>query len=420
MSDPLDDLPDGEATLRKRVSALVGVAVDGPREDRLSAVYDLVSIAEAHPEIVSSAASALRPVLTEADDPVREATALVFATIGGSAPETVLPVAEDLATLLAGTSTSANNALLALMPVLESSPEQTLDALEDHWEAIRTLATSDVATIRQRATRLLLAFAGFRPASIAEPETVSALLDVLERTTPDHSAEIPEGSDGVTRQFDEFVTFQERREQQREATAREMAALALAELAAERPSAFEGEVDRLVTFVDDRDPTVRAGTIDAVGRVAPVDRVASETALPPLVTLLVEDGRWPEIRSKAATALGLLAEVHPQSLVDAVQPHAEDFRELLWADDEGVRGGGVGVLAYLAEVDPSLARPARDRLLELLDDDAPFVRGNAALTLGFLDEPELEEQLRTLSRTDPDETVRRTAAQAVDEPARSL
>ena len=415
MPDPLDDLPDGEAVLRDRVSALVAVAVDGPREDRLSAVYDLASIAEAHPEVVSSAASELRPALMEADDPVREATALVFATIGGSAPETVLPVAEDLAALLAGTATSANNALIALMPVLESSPEQTLDALEDHREAMRTLATSDVATIRQRATRLLLAFAGFRPASIAEPETVSALLDVLERTTPDHPAEIPERSDGVTRQFDEFVTFQERREQQREATAREMAALALAELAAERPSAFEGEVDRLVTFVDDRDPTVRAGTIDAVGRVAPVDRVASETAIPPLVALLVEEGRWPEIRSKAATALGLLAEVHPQSLVDAVEPHVEELRELLWADDEGVRGGGVGLLAYLAEADPSLARPARDRLLELLDDDAPFVRGNAALTLGFLDEPELEEQLRTLSRTDPDETVRRTAAQAVDE-----
>ncbi|MDS0300326.1 HEAT repeat domain-containing protein [Halogeometricum sp. S1BR25-6] len=105
-------------------------------------------------------------------------------------------------------------------------------------------------------------------------------------------------------------------------------------------------------------------------------------------------------------------ESHPEAVTDVVlDSGASELLIALFEDQHPrVRAAATGVASHVAERDPTAFEPAIPRLIELLDDEKPVVRGNVIWTLAALDHPEAREGLRTARENDPSDELRELAA----------
>lgn len=413
MTGPDDD-EDGERTEpAERVSRLSTQLVDGSTDRRVTVAHELDEVAEEYPEAVTSAVPALRTALSANEEPVRAAAALVIATVAANDPRVAAPAATDLASLLGDSEPTANNALSALLALLGPESEAVLSAVEPRIDDLSAAADAETPLVRQRAVGLLFAFADSRPAALADNDAVPTLAAVLDRPASVERESLPAPTDGPKQRFSEFVGRQARRDRSSRGSGRRLAAAALARMAADRPEALAGELERLREHVHDEDPGVRAGVFECFGQAAAVDPAMTRAVVPDLAEALFDTSESVPLRTSAAMALGLTAEVDMACVAEAVEPACDDLASLLDAEDDGHRGAVVGLVAYLAEYDPDLVAPARDRLRARLDDDRAFVRGNAASALGFCGDEAARDALVDRAESDHDDSVRRAAADAL-------
>jgi hypothetical protein len=107
-----------------------------------------------------------------------------------------------------------------------------------------------------------------------------------------------------------------------------------------------------------------------------------------------------------------ITESHPKAVTDVVlDSGASELLTALFDDQHSrVRAAATGVASHVAERDPTVVEPAIPRLIELLDDEKPVVRGNVIWTLSALDDPVAREGLQAARENDPSDELRELAA----------
>jgi HEAT repeat protein len=395
-----------------RVSRLTTQLTEGPSARRVAAAHELDEVARARPEAVQPAVPALHTALADRDESVRAAAAVALAGLARSDRSAALSAATDLAALLSDATPTANNALSALIPLLGADPDATLSAVAPQFDELVALAGAETPVVRQRAVRLLLAFAREQPERVGDA-AVQALLRVVERPATVSRESLPEATDGPTQRFIEFAGRQTRRDRSRRGGGRQMAAAALAHLASERPDAVAAQLHRVRGHLNDADPTVRVAVVDCVGRTATAAPADVGAVVAPL-TDAMSDPTEPTVgRVTAATSLEMIAEVDPDRVAEAVTSRDVDFVDLLDADDDGLRGATVCLLSSLVGTDAEIPLSDRSKLRDLLRDGRWFVRERAATALGHLGEDPARSRLTELHESDPEPPVRRAAATAL-------
>ncbi|WP_415380147.1 HEAT repeat domain-containing protein [Halosimplex sp. TS25] len=156
---------------------------------------------------------------------------------------------------------------------------------------------------------------------------------------------------------------------------------------------------------------VRAPLVEALGHAVEAESGGPASMIEPLGNCLESDDQG--VAVNAAWALSVFAEFHDERVADVAVDHLDSLLELL-AGDARARATSIGVLTYVCEHRLAAAERVTDALIERLDDDAAQVRAAAALALGYSDDDSVVPPLRELERSDPEETVRSTAANAID------
>ncbi|WP_255171425.1 HEAT repeat domain-containing protein [Natrononativus amylolyticus] len=369
----------------------------------------------------------------------------------GSAPdpETAASVPADVADLvdrlLYGDERERRDALESF-DELTAERESGAAAVADHLE---TMLVAEDAETRRRATLVVDslvdrqpdAFARLRPelaaigSDIADPARERAVLALsklaLER--PDLGApatetlvamchsrigfddEPADGIAGPPGAGPPVERVRESPERERRDAVRIHAAGALTRIAAERPDAVVDHVPRVGALLEyeDENHLVRSGACEVLESMARSNPDSAEPFAPALASLVATSVERTVVW-RAADALEALAEGAPEAVGEAVASLAAEFGSRLESTHPGLRGASAGLLAYAAEVDPSTVEPFVPRFRDLLADEQPPVRANAALTLGLVDAVEAREELDDLATNDPDEDVRTLARSAVD------
>jgi len=320
----------------------------------------------------------------------------------------------------------ANNALRMVMTLIHEYPQQVatgitperdrlLELLEDP-----TVAASSVFFVfheiaqehPDQLTNLIPTMieameCGYRPDRSLEPESVSpddviGSYDVIEEEYLEETLEQHERKQTVT---EEFV--------------RESGAFVLVEIAEETPEPLVEVMDDLLPFLQDHNPSVQGAVIDIVRLVADVSVETVAPATETLVTVYTEpDEILPEmrthVRGKAAHALASIAEADSGVITDDMLEAVPQLIEDLDSEEPPLRGAAVGLLTYVAEEAPQEVEQTTPLLIELLEDDRDYVRGNAALCLGLLGAQSALEDLEAMAESDPDEGARQMASNAVE------
>lgn len=161
----------------------------------------------------------------------------------------------------------------------------------------------------------------------------------------------------------------------------------------------------LVSLLDYPDAASRRAGAEALARMA---ANAPERLEPHAANieghLETDDG---EVRAHLLCSLASLAQVTPSAVVATAR-----VLEGLTDENPQVREWAALLLAYVGGTPAGERRTAVDRLTALLEDDHPPVRRNACFALAQLDAASVDAIRPLLS--DPDETVRETAAQIVE------
>lgn len=174
----------------------------------------------------------------------------------------------------------------------------------------------------------------------------------------------------------------------------------LATLASERPGDCLPAVETLLDSLG-RPPR---GTDDAALAACVDDSVTRRT----IADHEQEEQRHETLaRQLVANVLVSVADVRPES----IGSHVEAVAALTDDDDPVVRGAALDVLAAVARDNPEAVAPVAESVLACLDGTAPTLRARAIRTLGFLDDDQYADQLRTLAETDTDAEIATFAAE---------
>lgn len=248
----------------------------------------------------------------------------------------------------------------------------------------------------------------------SDPDTATDLFDPVLQTL----REMPEVETGVVPTdgtgggaagipHDELETYARGLYHQRNRLA-----LAGAETLAASPELVWDRSDAVVTVLREVEAgAVRAPLVEALGRAVEAESGGPASMIEPLGEFLEEDDRG--VAVSAAWTLGALAEFHDEPVADVAVDHLDSLLELL-SGDARARATSIGLLAYVCEHRSDATGQVTDVLVDRLGDDAAQVRAAAALALGYSGGDGVVPPLRELERADPNETVRSTAADAID------
>jgi HEAT repeat protein len=203
----------------------------------------------------------------------------------------------------------------------------------------------------------------------------------------------------------EAVQSQARQVQSTRRFIRETAISTVAIVAESCPDAVIPAIERLKRVFNDDNPQVRIAANEALSHLAEPAPEAVESAVPQLATQLTDDPSN-AVRVTAARTLAHVAEYAPQTVIDEVIGSVPELFSLLESENPAARSASIGILAYVAEESPETVRRETASIVELLSDDDPVVRGNAAWTLGYAGAATAREDLHRVSEDDPEEYVR--------------
>jgi HEAT repeat protein len=146
----------------------------------------------------------------------------------------------------------------------------------------------------------------------------------------------------------------------------------LRSIATATPSAFEGLLEPLATFLDDDDRSVRLTAVKLFSTVAAAAPTVALSVVPTLAARLGDDEEFYFVRARAAEALGYVAVEHPGAV--ASPDLVADLRVGLAFDEPEVAEKLAKALAYVAIGDPGRLRHRVDDLASHLDADGILVR----------------------------------------------
>lgn len=308
----------------------------------------------------------------DADDPEtqQEAVTTIRAVVEDR-PAACTPTVPKLRTLLERSEIDCHEQVITCLAALAA--DSPTDVAPSTDEIVSFAASTSSSRARTSAFRCLTSIATHRPDPVVDH--VDSLVDVLQSDLDEWGLSLlsqltQTHPQAVTSAVPVLVTALESDSERYGSTA----CSALSRLVRVEPGvATEAELlEQLVSLVRTADPPLRADAIDCLGGVAAHDPMAVEGAVPTIARAL--ESERIAVRSTAARTIARVA-AGPETAVDH----------------------------------------ARARLRERLEDDEPSVRRNACLALGYDGAFEARERLETLSRTDPNVTVRNCASWAADE-----
>ncbi|TYL37946.1 hypothetical protein CV102_14595 [Natronococcus pandeyae] len=285
------------------------------------------------------------------------------------------------------------------------------ESFETLVPALRTIGNDPTEPGRDAAIQALSALALERPGSATD--AVDPLIDVCHaRVVP---TEPPRDGSGPSRDGgyrDDHTAAAVGPERDRRESTRVQAMAGLTRIAAERPEAVVDRAERIAELLGDDHHLVRAGTCEVLESVAETHPAAVEPFVPSLVDRLASDTEHP-VPWRAADALNAAGDEYPIRVGEELRGVLDTIETFLERRDPGIRGVGVGLLAYAAQADADAVDDLVPRVHDLLEDDQAPVRANAALTLGLAGRGEAVDDLESLAADDPEPSVRDAATRAI-------
>ncbi|MFC4439990.1 MULTISPECIES: HEAT repeat domain-containing protein [Natrialbaceae] len=280
------------------------------------------------------------------------------------------------------------------------------ESFETLVPALRTIGIDPGEPGRDAAIQALAALALERPGSA--PDAVEPLLDVCHArvvpTGPPRDDGYPDGDD---------VGAAVGPERDRRESTRVQATAGLTRIAAERPETVVDYADRIAELLEDDHHLVRTGTCEVLESLAEASPDDVEPFVPALVDRLASDTEHP-VPWRAADALNAVGDEYPIRVGEELRGVLDTIETFLERRDPGIRGVGVGLLAYAAQADAEAVDELIPRVRPLLEDDHAPVRANAALTLGLAGRKEAVDNLESLAADDPEPSVRDAATRAIE------
>lgn len=309
----------------------------------------------------------------------------------------------------------AEKALGVASVVAKRDVETAREATDD---VVRFL-DSERSEIRKLAVRFLVILVRERPGDPSVPlaRLAEMLGETYEPLTFDDDHFTAALSHTQTRK--DLVTHSHE-ERERHMTLREFVAETLVVVAGERSDELRAHEATFRPYLTHGDPHVREQTLrvyTALGDRRPgvVLGVVDE------VTACLDADHPDSLRAAAVKPLGLAASEAPDSVVPALLDRVGVLVGLLGDDDPHVRGSALGLLSLVADRDPAAVDRAEEEVVDLLDDEHAFVRGNAVWALGSLGSERAAAALRDRRADEPDPEVRASiddalGARSADDP----
>jgi hypothetical protein len=173
-------------------------------------------------------------------------------------------------------------------------------------------------------------------------------------------------------------------------------------------------VEPLISTLEDEEWSVRLGAVKSL------KKIQHAQAIKPLIACLNDENK--HVRAWAVFALGGFVDARVtdaqalESMLESLKDlrgdgffHMEDSEPDVVMHARGVIHDIYHAAAELLKKDPR----AIDILIDALDDDEHFMRSWAAFKLGEIADPKVLEALKELRGDDPDESVVRTADEAI-------
>lgn len=325
-------------------------------------------LARRDPSVLTERIEQFTALLEDPDQEVRAgATALFAESLSG---EPVADAADVLVTLLEdGYPIVEWNALEALVEAARTDTDAVVAYVED----VRPFLDTETEHVRTAAAR----FMGI--VSIDHPEAVAPALDPLLEILVS-GGDVDVGIDGTVRRQAPAVSSrvddvaQESRKRLRDA--RQAAGHAIYEVAKADPAAVRPVVADVAGLLDDSDPQVRHVALDVFVALASDDPETLDGFVDRIAARLDDDAAM--VRASACQALTAVSAGLPEQVAPVALDHVDTIVDLLDHDDATIRASAASLLALAADRDPDAIAPARERLSELREDDAAFVREAAA------------------------------------------
>jgi len=184
----------------------------------------------------------------------------------------------------------------------------------------------------------------------------------------------------------------------------------LGEIAVDRKT--DTAVDALEAALYDDNTTLAAAAAEALETIIGRDPSPVLSTIPGLLDVFVSTDES-ELQTNCLETLTVIASTEPDEFTERI----DSARALSFfnSDSPTVRAGGVGLLGFVADVDPALLSPHEDAIRRLTHDDSPIVRANAIMTLGSLSGEEARGRAERLAEApDEAEIVREAATDALD------
>jgi HEAT repeat protein len=150
----------------------------------------------------------------------------------------------------------------------------------------------------------------------------------------------------------------------------------IGEIALGDPSLVKGAVPKLIEYLDNPSPYIRASAIEALENISLRNPSIVAEILPKLQRLL--DDSDTEVRSNAIIAIGHIGHNNP-SAISFLLAH---LVSMLSAHDDHIRGAAAQAIGYIGNNNPSLISQASSKLVEMLKDPSEYVRECAADAIG--------------------------------------
>lgn len=322
------------------------------------------------------AGDSLAALLSDPDPEVRNVAAAAFADLGTFDAARLEPVAADLAALLDDEYELARwSALEALTRIAGVIP----DAVRPFADRIVPFLDADAERVRVDAAACLAAVAVEHPETVTD--AVPRLLDLLA-AEDGRRASGEDGSLDATRvdgQFAERVARAEAERFERRRSVRRAAGRAVAAVARDDPDAVVPAAGDLAALLSDPDPEARGVAAEVLLALAGARPSAVDSHCEALARRLSTEEDAAFVAAPAVQALAALSDESPERVRAAVREHdsVDTLQALLGADAAPVRGSAAALLALVGDADPDAVAPAAERLHELRDDDADYVRAAA-------------------------------------------
>lgn len=163
-----------------------------------------------------------------------------------------------------------------------------------------------------------------------------------------------------------------------ERTVRQLAGHAIVGVAIDDPDAVLPRTDDLAALLDDPDPQVQAVAADVFVALADGNPEAVRPHADALATLAVDTEDVDFVQTSAVEAVAAASTGDPEDLPAAIRDRPDVVRSLLDHDRAPTRGAGATLLAILATEDPSVVEPVSETLRDLAADDEEYVQAAAA------------------------------------------